>query len=282
MKQALFATILFCIFYSLQIVFQQLYVRSSIHPLHLNFLSYLLISIAMTIYFSLFDKKAFSIKPDKKIFIFFSIALIGWMLADFFAVYGLKFSSSTNYSIISRLMVFVVFILSVLLLKEKSSFNKIIATIISIFGGILVIYKFNSKININIGDLFFLTTVFTQSTSSITRQTVTKQISAIHLTYYMFTFAAIILGIITFVFFPIKNIGSYKFIIFNALTGLIGFSMVNYAIQKGGAVFFTLVASLLPVFTAILSFLILKQLPLITQIIGGILIIFSIFIFTKK
>jgi len=282
MRQALFATIGFAAFYALQIVFQQIYVRAAVEPLHLNFLSYALSSIILTFYFLFFNKKALIIKPNKNILFLFCFALVGWMLADFFAVTGLKFSSSINYSILSRLMIFVVFILSVFFLNEKIKLNKIFSSILAVAGSILVVYKFNSQIVINTGDLFFLGTVLVQSISSVARQKVTKHVSSLQLTYLMFTYAAIILGIITFIFFPIKQPVSYKFIIFNSLSGLIGFSLVNFAIQKGGAVFFTLTANLLPVFTIIFSFFILKQLPLPTQIIGGILIIFSIFLFQKK
>ena len=282
MKQAFIATLLFCFFYSLQIVFQQVFVRSHIQPLHLNFLSYLLATIILTVYFLFFNKKNLVLLPDKKVSSFFLLALMGWILADFFAVYGLKFSSSTNYSILSRLMVFVVYLLSIFFLKEKINPNKTIASIISVIGGFLVIYNFKNTFKINIGDLFFLGTVFTQSISSITRQKVTKHMSSLQLTYLMFFYATIILGVITYFFNPITIMPPLVVIVFNSVVALVGFSLVNYAIQKGGAVFFTLVASLLPVFTAFFSFLILKQSPFITQIIGGLLIISSIFLFQRK
>ena len=282
MRQALIATIIFCIFYALQIVFQQLYVRTAIHPLHLNFLSYALISIVLSFYFLLFNKKAFILIPDKKVMPVFILALGGWMVADFFAVYGLRFSSSINYSILSRLMIFVVFTLSILFLHEKANLNKISATIISALGGMLVIYNFKAKIAINPGDLFFLITVITLSISSVARQKITNKISSFQLTYLMFIYSAVILGFFTFFLLPIQGISAYKFIFFNSFVSLIGFSLVNYAIQKGGAVFFTLVANLLPVFTIIFSSMFLRQLPVVTQILGGILIIFSIFLFQKK
>jgi len=282
MNHALIATAAFALIYAFQIVLQQVYVRGSIQPLHLNFLSYTVSTVILTVYFLLFKKKDFIVKPEKKIAPFFIIALIGWMLADFFAVYGLKFSSSINYSILSRLMIFVVFILSVFFLKEKVTLNKILSTILAVVGSILVIYKFQAKLAINWGDIFFLITVLVQSVSSVARQKVTKHMSAIQLTYLMFLYASIIFGIITFIFMPIKSISSYGFILVNSLTGLIGFSLVNYAIQKGGAVFFTLAANMLPIFTILLSFVILRQAPLISQIAGGILIIASIFLFQRK
>jgi drug/metabolite transporter (DMT)-like permease len=282
MKQALIATIAFALIYAFQIVLQQVFVRGAIEPLHLNFLSYTVSTIILTCYFLLFRKKDFIVKPEKKITPFFFVALIGWMLADFFAVYGLKFSSSINYSILSRLMIFVVFILSVFFLKEKVTLNKILSTILAVVGSILVIYKFQAKLAINWGDVFFLITVFVQSISSVTRQKVTKHISSIQLTYLMFLYASIIFGAITVIFMPIKSISSYGFILVNSVTGLIGFSLVNYAIQKGGAVFFTLAANMLPIFTILLSFIILKQAPLISQVGGGILIVASIFLFQRK
>lgn len=282
MKKAFIATLFFCMFYSLQIVFQQIFVRNHIQPLHLNFLSYLLATFILTLYFLFFNKKNLVLLPDKKISSFFLFALFGWILADFCAVYGLKFSSSTNYSILSRLMVFVVYLLSIFFLKERMNVNKTLATIISVVGGFLVIYNFKNTFKINIGDLFFLGTVFTQSISSITRQKVTKHMSSLQLTYLMFLYATIILGVITYLFDPITIMPPIGIIVFNSVVALVGFSLVNYAIQKGGAVFFTLVASLLPVFTAFFSFFILRQTPFLTQIIGGLFIIISIFIFQRR
>lgn len=282
MKQAFFATLFFCFFYSIQIVAQQFFVRNFIHPLHLNFLSYFLASFILTIYFLIFNKKSLVFTQNNKIFPFFILAFSGWMCADFFATYGMKFSSSTNYAILTRLMIFVVFIFSILFLKEKSNKFKILSTILSVIGGFFVIYNFKSSFKINIGDIFFLGTVFTQSISSITRQKVTKHMSSLQLTYLMFLYATIVLGCITFIFLPIKILPDYKIILFNSITALVGFSLVNYAIQKGGAVFFTLVATLLPVFTVIFSFIILKQMPIFSQFIGGLLIIASIFLFQKN
>lgn len=282
MKKALIATAGFSFLYALQLVFQQIFVRGRIDPLHLNFLTYFISAIILASYFLLFKRKEFVILPKKKISLMFFVALTGWILADLFTVYGLKLSSSTNYSLLSRLGIFVVFILSIIFLKEKSFFTKIIALLIAFIGGLLVVYKFNSSLTINIGDLFFLLSMIVQSISTISKQKVTEHMDSLQLTFLLFTYAAIILGLITFIFFPIKSIGYYQFIIFNSILNLTGYCLVNYAIQEGGAVVFTLASNLLPVFTIIFSFLILKQLPIYTQLIGGILIIFSIFIFLKK
>lgn len=98
----------------------------------------------------------------------------------------------------------------------------------------------------------------------------------------MFGFGAFILGLVTYFFSPIKAAPPSGFIIFNALVGLIGFNLVNYAIQKGGAAFFSIVSNVLPLFTIVFSFVIFKNLPVLTQIAGGLLIVFSIFLFQKK
>lgn len=282
MKKALIATTGFSFLYALQLVFQQIFVRGRIDPLHLNFLTYSISAVILAFYFLFFNKKKFILLPKKRISLLFFVALIGWILADLFTVYGLKISSSTNYSLLSRLGIFVVFILSIIFLKEKSTLTKIIALLIAFIGGLLVIYKFDSRLTINIGDLFFILSMIVQSISTISKQKVTERLDSLQMTFLLFTYAAVILGLVTFMFFPIKSIGHYQFIIFNSLLNLSGYCLVNYAIQKGGAVVFSLVSNLLPVFTIMFSFLILKQLPLYTQLVGGVLIFLSIILFLKQ
>lgn len=279
MTRALLASIGFCIVYAFQIVLQESFVRSSIEPLHLNFLTYTLAAGIMTLYFLLFSGKSFHIKPNKSLTRLFAITTGMWLIADFSAVYGLKFSSSLNYSLLTRTMIFVVFLLSVFFYKEKFIWQKIIAIILAGIGSVLVVLQFDTILTINPGDIFFLITVVTLSVSSIVRKDITRSISSLQLSYGMFFFAAIIYAILTFFFFPITYNVPLAAVFINTITGLVGFNLVNYAIQEGGAVFFTLVSNLLPVFTALFSLILLGKFPEIYQLIGGMLIIGSIFLF---
>lgn len=281
MKQALLATIGFSIFYGLQITLSKIFLKDAINPLHLNFLTCLVSFIFLTIYFLIFKRKNFKIKLNKKIPLFLIITVL-WLAADLFAMFGLKISYTINYSILSRLGVIFTYILAVTFFNEKHRFNKILGVLVSFLGVLVVVYNFKTNLLINIGDLFFLATALSQSASGLFRQKITNYISSLQLTYLMFGTGAIILGVLTIIFLPLTNFPVPLFIIVNSMLALVGFSFVNYAIAKGGASFFSVASSLLPVATAIFSFLILKQLPTFNQIIGGILIMLAIFLFQKK
>lgn len=282
MKKALIATLLFCSFFGLQIVMQKLFIKSSIHPLHLNFLTCLTSFILLTIYFSIFNRKIFELKQSNKTLVLFFIATLTWVLADLFSIFGLKISSSINFSIISRLQTFITYFCAVIFLKESLKKNKIIAIFISFIGSIIVVYNFQSAIKISVGDLLFLGFAVLISVSGLLRQGVTKSMNHFQLTYLMYGVASIILGLITFLVFPLTTISVPLFIVFNAIIGLAGFTLVNYAIHQGGASFFSIVATLLPAFTAFFSFLILRQIPTINQIAGAGIISFGIYYFQTK
>lgn len=283
MKQALIATIGFTFFYGLQIVLQKLFIKTAIHPLHLNFLTNLSSFIILTIFFALFNRDIFNFKSEnRKLSKLILIASLLWIAADLSTIFGLKISSSINFSILSRLTVIITYILAILFFKESIKTNKIVAVLVAFIGSLIVVYNFKSAIKINYGDLLFVNFAVTNSVSGLFRQKITKNISPIQLTYFMYGISVIVLGLITFIFLPIKEISVLYFIILNSILALVGFNLVNYAIAKGGATFFSLTSSLLPFVTAIFSFLILKQLPFITQVIGGVIIIFSIFLFQRK
>lgn len=282
MKKAFFATIGFCILFGLQIVLQQLFLKSSIQPLHLSFLTNLSSLILLTIYFSLFNRKVFSFKINKKAVIWFFAAAVLWIIADLSTMFGLSLSSSINLSLLSRLQVFLTYILAVLFFHETFLKNKLLTVILSLVGGIILVLNFQSSIKFNFGDLLFFIFTLAISLSGLFRQNVTKYISPFQMTYLMYILSVSLMGIMTFIFFPLSKIEVPGFIIFNSVIGVSGFILVNYAISVGGATFFSVVSSLLPLFTAFFSYLILKQLPSINQLVGGLIIIFSIYLFQKK
>lgn len=282
MRQAFFATLGFSLFYGLQIVLSKMFLKDAIHPLHLNFLVCLVSFLALSVYFAIFNKKAFSIKMDGKTSWIFILVTILWLAADLFAMYGLKVSSSVNYSILSRLGVIVTYVLAVLFFSESYKTNKTIAVAMSFLGALAVVYNFRSKVLINAGDILFLASTTSNAVSGLFRQRVTKHISSLQLTYLMFGFGAAILGTLSLIFVPLKTIPVPWFVLTVSFLALVGFSFVNYAIAKGGAAFFSVASSMLPLATALFSFLIIRQSPSINQVIGGVIIIFSIFLFQKK
>ncbi len=143
MKQALLASLGFCLFFSLQIVLQKKFLVSQINPLQMNFFMSLVSFILLTIYGYFFNKKIFSFKLIKPVFKPYLIATLLWIAADLFAIFGLKLSSSVNYSILSRTTVFFTYLMAILFFREKYFFNKIISIILSLIGSFLIVYNYN-------------------------------------------------------------------------------------------------------------------------------------------
>jgi len=283
LKKAFLATIGFCFCYGLQLVLMQFYLKSKIEPIHLNFLTNLTAFLIMSVYFYFFSKDGLSFKLNKKSARLFFTATLLWISADILVNFGLKLSTSINMSVISRLQIFITYLLTAFLFKESLTRNKTLSVVFSFIGAVVVVYNFNSKIILNPGDLMFLFFTIAISLSGVLRQKITGDgLSPFKMTYLMFAVSSFVLGTVTFVFFPLKNIEAPLFIIFNALIGLTGFMMVNYAIAKGGATFFSIGSSLLPFVTALFSSVILKQLPQSNQIIGALIIISGVFLFQKK
>lgn len=282
MKKAFIFSVLFCVFFSLQLVLQQLFLRNSITPLHLTFLTNLFAFILITAYLLFFNRKFFKIKFTKKSFWIFTAATLTWMIADISSMFGLKYSSSINMSLISRLQVIITYVLAVIFFKETLTKNKTVAAILAFVGGLFVVYDFKSAVAINPGDLLFLLFSISITVSSLFRQKIYKHLPAIQLTYFMYGISALFFGAVTIIFFPLKTVPVPGFILSNSIIALLGFICVNTAIGLGGATFFSVVSSILPLFTAILAFFILGNAPLMTQVVGAVIITYSIYLFTKK
>lgn len=248
----------------------------------MNFLMSFTSLTLLTVYGLLFNKTIFSFKLVKPVFKPYLIATFLWIVADLFAIFGLKLSSSINYSILSRTTVFFTYFMAVLFFNETYVLNKVASIFLSLIGGFLVVYNFKTTIAINPGDLLFLGFAIFISLSGLFRSKIFKQISPIHLTYLMFCLSTIVLGTLTFFVAPLKTFAIPQIVIIISILGLLGFNLVNFAIQKAGASFFSVVSSLLPLFVALFSYFILDSLPSINQLIGGLIIIISIYIFQKK
>ncbi|MDO8609902.1 MAG: DMT family transporter [bacterium] len=281
MQTALLSVLGFAFFYGLTTVLQQIMVRTSIDPIHLNYLTYLTGSVIIFIYLIFRDKKSLTTLKPKSWWYGSWVGISGSIIADLSVLIGLTLSSSINWGILSRLSIFGTFFLSVLFLKEKITKNKILAAFISFIGATLVVYNIKSGITFNFGDLLFLIGMLGFSVSNVLNQKAFQYATTSQLVFIRFVITSLIMGIIVFLFHPIQNINQWPFIIFNAITYVIGISLVNITIQKGGATFFAIGSNLVVVVIALLSIFILKEIPSIFQILGATLIVGSVFIFQK-
>ncbi len=274
------ASLLFCIVYGLAIVLQSVYVKNSISPLQLLFLTNTVCFFILSAVFSLSHRSVFRLHQPRSILYLFLIAALTWIAADISSIFGLKLSVSINFSIISRLNLFLTFIGAVLFLGEKKSPRKMIALLLAFFGTIITVYS-GGEVSMNAGDLLFLVFAVLISVSGLLRQKISPAMGVRQMTFWMFGLSALVNGALVAFLDPLSGIPVPGFILVNSVLGLAGFTLVNYAISRGGAPLFSLVSSLLPVSAAFFSFTITGQTPVFHQIAGAVIIMGAIVLFVK-
>ena len=275
---ALVAAVAFSLSYGLLIVVQQKVVRGTLNPFHFNFLAYVIASIAILVYVALFDRSALKIRSLSGVGLGSLSAVVG-TTADMLVLFGLQHSSSINYSILSRLSVIITFVLAVIFLKEKINLSKLSAIFISIVGALLVVYRPHLSFLPASGDILFLSSVVAFGITNTIQQKALEVISIAQLTLVRITVGALVLSIPVIFFYPLTHITSWGFIVFSAASIITGITLVNVIIQKSSASFFAVSGNLVPVFTAILAVIFLREPVSILQVAGGVLVIVSIFLF---
>jgi drug/metabolite transporter (DMT)-like permease len=257
-------------------------VRGTIHPLHLNTLAYLFATFVISVYLLIFNRESLKIKSKKGITMGVITGILSSVVADSLVLFGLQTASSINWSILSRLNILVTFTFALILLKEKPKLLKIIAVLVSILGAFLVVYNPGAEFTFQIGNLLFLGAVVAFSLCNITTQLALKYLSVTQLIFIRITSSALILTIITLLFFPFQEISAWLFILFDGIIVILATLLVNIVIKRAGAAFFSIATNLTPVITVFFAMLIVKELPSVSQIAGGSLIIASVFLYLKR
>ena len=281
MNLSLYASLGFCLFYGLQIVLQSFFLRGSIHPVQMMFLTNVTSFLLLTLFHGVSNKKVFQIRLQKPILSLFLLATALWIIADMSSMIGLTISSSVNLSILSRLQLFITYIGAVLFLGEGFSGKRILAILLAFVGSLLTVMHGQSII-FSVGDILFLIFTVAISISGLLRQKIAGGMSVHQMTYFMYGISSLVTGIVMLFVAPLHSIPIPGFILGNAFLALLGFTCVNYAIGKGGASQFSLVSSILPFITALFSLLVLKEIPSMYQMVGGAVIVLSIFLFLDK
>lgn len=278
MSLSIIAAFGFCVLYGLQIVLQSSFLRTSVHPIQLMFLTNAASFFLLTVFHIATNRGIFRIRLSRSTWVFFLVATVLWISADMSSMIGLSISSSVNLSILSRLQLFVTYIGAVMFLGEAYTPLRVVALILAFCGSLLTVVRGQTLV-FTTGDILFLVFTAAISVSGLLRQKISGRISVHQMTYLMYGISSVVTGICTVVFAPIHTIPVPGFIPVNALLSLLGFTCVNYAIAKGGAAQFSLVSSMLPFITAIFSYFLLKEVPTPYQLIGGMIIIGSILLF---
>lgn len=229
-----------------------------------------------------------SIKEYKLYAFFGLVGLFGFNICQFV---GLKFTTATNGSLINAITPMLVILFSRFLIKERLSIVQIAGALISFFGVTWIVTKGSwavvSSLQFNLGDVLMFIGSVCWAIYTVLSKKPTLQYSAVSVTAYSSVFAALYFlpfGVAQYQAEPLVAVPSWKiimsmsFIVFVAVCGIIawtkGISLIG---PNRGSIFM----NLMPIFTVIFAFLILKEPISLYQLLGGVFVLIGVLLTTN-
>ncbi|OHD28313.1 MAG: hypothetical protein A2086_16540 [Spirochaetes bacterium GWD1_27_9] len=213
--------------------------------------------------------------------VFFVAGFSGITMYFFFENNGIKLTTASNASLIVSIVPILTIIAERIVFKIPLTKIKILSVIISMIGVYLVV-GFNTSGGTLIGNLLMIGACFSWLIYSLVTKPLFKKYSQLEIVFYQTIIGTICF--IPFVFFEKPNLEALNTtIILNIMflgifCSAICYYFYVYAMKQIGIGVSSLFINLIPIITVIASFFILNERIGIIQIIGGILIIFSVYI----
>ena len=259
-------------------------------PMTLTCIRYLLAGIGMGL-IHFIKEKEFKIEKND-IYYIFCLAFLGIVLNGVLFFKGIALTSPINTSIISSTTPAIVCIIGVLFLREKITLRNIISIVFSILGILLLLTnaKISSlfSINFNKGDLIILGAIVSNGLYIIGSKKMLKKYSSTKILTYLFLFTSLILlpslylEKDLYVLSNISNKAIISLIYMGIFSSLFAFLLQQQGIKKIGPVKASIYTNLIPIYSIILSAIILKERVSFIQIISMILVLLAIAINTLK
>jgi len=263
--------------------------NNSISPIGLAFIRFL-IATPFMILIMLLRKKEKKL-PLKELPSLFVLGLSGVTLIYVFQYLGIYLSNASTSAVLINTNVIFIVILSLIFLKEKMSFYKIIGITFSFVGVIIVVIaqSINTKIDFSemffIGCIFVILSAFCWAIYTITGKKLLEKYDEITITTYAF-----ILGTLFFLPLVFREIpGIFFKIDFNILLAVLYLSLLcavfgyigwYYALKKSDASKSAVFLNFIPLFAIMMSFFLGESLSGIF-ILGASLIILGVYLTQK-
>jgi drug/metabolite transporter (DMT)-like permease len=257
-----------------------------IPPFTLTFLRFVFATIIL--YFVL-KKQGNEFKLKKEHFPTFLftgiVGMFGYHVLFFLA---LKYTTAINSSIIGATNPIITTILSIIFLKDKLTKKQIIGILLSFAGVFLTITNADmatiTSFTFNQGDLIMMIAVIMWASYSVYSKKVTGKFSPLILTYYSFLFCTVF--IIPFVLYEkpwtfIGNVPYYSFIAviyMSIFASVMGYLIQQMAIKQIGPSKTSIFINLVPMFSIILSVLILNEVLQPIKLLTALLIVLGVYI----
>jgi drug/metabolite transporter (DMT)-like permease len=261
-----------------------------ISPINLGFLRFLLATPIMFIILILKRQKTrINIKDIIPLSI---LGLTGVTFLYIFQFIGISYTTASTSAVLINSNVIFIAILSSIFLKEFFTVKKIIGTLISFFGAILVIFAqiSNENLMINVtfifGCILIILSALSWAIYSIIGKILLYKYSPLTITTYAFALGTIYY--LPFISTDIVNVvkeisvnGWIAIIYLGVICSVFGYLAWYHVLLKNEAIKSAVFLNFIPLFTILLA-LILGEVPTVVFIFGAILIIYGVYLTQKN
>jgi drug/metabolite transporter (DMT)-like permease len=283
LNRQLLSIFIYSVLYSAIITIQRILLLQGAHPIFINLIMYLVAVIIFSSIIGITNPKLFRIQKNQSSDIKWTIlSAFTALMADLLALFGLQTGSSITWSILICVSPIITYILALLFLNDKLAKAKIIAIGLSVIGAIMVIYTPISGISLSISNILFIGAVCLYGISNILNQKALNNLNVNQFTWIRLV-ASTFFMFIAFLMIQPKFVPVNWWLVM--LTGVIALAAtrtMNLIIQNYGATFFALGVNLTPVMTAILAIIFIHDFPTAYHVLGGVVIVGSIYIFINS
>lgn len=256
----------------------------------LTFLRFTIAGILL-FFILIFQKRELTI-PKKDIPIVFLLSLLGMVGYHLLFFSALKFTSSTNTSLIAAINPVSTTILAYVFLKEKINKTTIFGILLSFFGVIFLITNGSLEVlknlSFNRGDMLMLGAILAFSSYFVILKGVLQRINPFTLTTYVFLFCSVLL----FPFFIYENPMSYilnvtfagwsSLLYMAVFSSVFAYLMQQISVKMVGPVKTSLYTNLTPVFSTGLAWLILGETITFEKILSTVIILAGVILTIKS
>lgn len=262
-----------------------------IPPFTLTFLRFSIATIILYVIIKYKKQNLYKLKKkDIPVFLFTGlIGMFGYHVLFFVAV---KYTTAINSSIIGASNPIITTILSIIFLKDKITYKRVLGIILSFIGVFLTLTNANlhsmRTFSFNYGDMIMLLAVLMWASYGVFSKRVMPRYSPIILTFYSFLFCTILITPFVVYEMPWKLIDSipyYSYIsvlYMSIFPSVIGYLVQQMSIKQLGPSKTSIFINLVPMFSIILSVIILKEILNPIKLLTALLIISGVYICQKN
>lgn len=222
---------------------------------------------------------------NKKDWIFVSLAGVFLALHFIFWFESFNYTSVASSIILVTLQPIFAFLATYLFLKERFSFGVIVSLIIALFGGFIITSgDFQISNAVLLGDILAIIGTIAITFYFLLGQKVKKQISFMTYSFIIYGVGAIALVIFNVIiqnpFFDYTTNQWWVFIALAIIPTFFGHSLFNWALKWLSSSKVSIGMLLVPIVSTVLAYIIIGEQVTASQLIGGTIILFGLFLFT--